>query len=100
VFVCVNERPDGAKGSCAGRGARGVLSALRSALAADPELCAKVAVTECGCLGPCLEGPTMVVYPEGVWYTGVRASDVDELVREHLAAGRTVERLRYRWPDA
>jgi len=41
-------------------------------------------------------GPLLVVYPETVWYAGVRPEDVEEIVREHLVGGRPVERLRYR----
>ena len=46
----------------------------------------------CGSLGLCGRGPNMVVYPEE-WYSGVRAEDVEELVREHFGKGRVVERL-------
>jgi (2Fe-2S) ferredoxin len=35
-----------------------------------------------------------VVYPEGIWYTYVDQDDIDEIIREHLAHGRIVERLR------
>jgi (2Fe-2S) ferredoxin len=34
-----------------------------------------------------------VVYPEGVWYTYVDRSDIDEIVDSHLKDGRVVERL-------
>ena len=95
VLVCVNRRPDGGKGSCAARGSEAVLSALRTAVALEPS----IAVTETGCLGPCLDGPTLVVYPEAVWYAGVTVDDVREIVQSHLQAGQVVERLRYRWPD-
>jgi len=44
-------------------------------------------------LGVCERGPNLVVYPEGVWYSGVRAEDVPELVESHFAQGRVVERL-------
>jgi (2Fe-2S) ferredoxin len=97
--VCVNRRPDGGKGSCAGRGSNDVAAALRAELAERPELWSEVAITESGCLGPCLFGPTLVVYPEGVWYAGVTVDDVAEIVREHLVGGRPVERLVYRWPE-
>ena len=53
---------------------------------------AEVAVTTSGCLGPCFEGPNLVVYPDGVWYQGVSVDDVDEIV-EHLAGGPVVARL-------
>ena len=100
LFVCVNERPVGGRPSCGGRA---LYEALSAAVLSRGELCARVAVTPTGCLGPCFDGPVAVVYgrdwPEGVWYAGVQASDAETIVDEHLAAGRPVERLRYRWPD-
>jgi len=96
----MNERPAGGKGSCAGRGADDLVRALTSALSEHPELWSTVSVTATGCLGPCTEGPTVVVYPEGVWYTRIAPTDVPELIREHLVGGRTVERLVYRWPES
>lgn len=45
-----------------------------------------VLVTPCGCLGPCFDGPTAVVYPDGVWYGGLTADDAPGLV-EHLMTG-------------
>ncbi|HTL99541.1 MAG TPA: methyltransferase [Candidatus Omnitrophota bacterium] len=51
-------------------------------------------MTTCGSLGLCDRGPNLVVYPEGAWYSGVRPGDVPEIVREHLRAGRAVDRLR------
>lgn len=99
-FVCVNERPAGGKGSCAGRGSEDLVHALSSALGEHPELWSTVSVTATGCLGPCSEGPTVVVYPEGIWYTRLQPTDVPELIREHLVGGRPVERLVYRWPES
>ena len=46
-----------------------------------------------GCLDACDFGPSMVVYPEGVFYGGVQLSDVDEIVKEHLINNKPVERL-------
>lgn len=96
VFVCGNERPAGAKPSCGARGSAALFTALQREIGARPVLWGSVAVTSCGCLGPCFEGPTMVVYPDGVWYAGVQAQDAAEIVQEHLEQGRPVERLRYR----
>jgi (2Fe-2S) ferredoxin len=94
LFVCQNDRPVGGRPSCAARGSGEVLAALQRAVGNDPELWGKVAVTPCGCLGPCFEGPALVVYPEGIWYAGVTPADVDELVRVHVKGGAAVERLR------
>ena len=45
-----------------------------------------VLATPCGCLGPCFDGPNAVVYPDGVWYAGLDASDADAIVA-HLLDG-------------
>jgi (2Fe-2S) ferredoxin len=42
----------------------------------------------------CSEGPVLVIYPEGTWYTYVDKDDLDEILQEHLINGRVVERLR------
>jgi (2Fe-2S) ferredoxin len=36
----------------------------------------------------------IVVYPEGIWYTYVDKTDIDEIVEEHLVNGRVVKRLK------
>ena len=46
-----------------------------------------------GCLDACAYGPSVVVYPEGVWYGHVRVEDVPEIVERHLIGGEPVERL-------
>jgi (2Fe-2S) ferredoxin len=95
VFVCTNTRPEGGRPACAGTE---IFAALQQNVARHPELWDRVAVTATGCLGPCFDGPTVVVYPEGVWYAHVRAEDAAEIVEQHLAGGRPIERLRYQWP--
>ena len=52
-----------------------------------------VVLTECGSVGFCAIGAAVMVYPDGVWYAQVRASDVPEIVEEHIVNGRVVERL-------
>jgi (2Fe-2S) ferredoxin len=73
----------------------GVHAQLKRAVA-EAGLKDRVRVNHSGCLDQCGHGPMVVVYPEAVWYAGVRPEDVAEIVREHLAGGRPVERLRYR----
>ncbi|HEY0710440.1 MAG TPA: (2Fe-2S) ferredoxin domain-containing protein [Polyangia bacterium] len=100
VFVCLNERPAGGKPSCGGGAGPAVFAALQRHVGQRPELWGKVAITSCGCLGPCFEGPTLVVYPDAVWYVGVAAADAEEIVTEHLMAGRPVARLRHHFGDS
>jgi NADP-reducing hydrogenase subunit HndC len=73
----------------------------RIAAALDEELKAQglekeVRVIRTGCFGLCALGPVVVVYPEGAFYSMVKAEDVPEIVSEHLLKGRIVKRLLYR----
>jgi (2Fe-2S) ferredoxin len=52
-----------------------------------------IVLTDCSSVGFCAIGAAVLVYPDGVWYAQVRASDVPEIVEEHLMNGRVVERL-------
>lgn len=52
-----------------------------------------VVLTECASVGFCAIGAAVMVYPDGVWYAQVRATDVPEIVEEHLINNRVVERL-------
>ncbi|MGH2517023.1 MAG: (2Fe-2S) ferredoxin domain-containing protein [Ktedonobacterales bacterium] len=73
----------------------GVHALLKKAVKATG-LSGRVRINQSGCLDQCGFGPMIVVYPENVWYWGVQPEDVDEIVREHLAGGRPVQRLLYR----
>ena len=55
----------------------------------------EVKVIKTGCFGLCALGPVVVVYPEGAFYSQVKAEDVKEIVTEHLLKGRLVKRLLY-----
>ena len=35
----------------------------------------------------------MVVYPENVWYAGLKPGDIAEIVQSHFIEGRPVARL-------
>ncbi|HTT72218.1 MAG TPA: methyltransferase [Anaeromyxobacteraceae bacterium] len=98
VFVCDQRKPEGAP-SCQARGSESVVEALRREVVAH-DLAGLVAVTPCGSLGLCENGPNLVVYPEGVWYSHVSAADVPEIVSEHFQRGRPVERLARRDEEA
>lgn len=52
-----------------------------------------IRVNNAGCLERCEFGPTMVVYPEGVWYHYETFEDVDEILNRHIIDGEYVHRL-------
>lgn len=87
MFVCRNRRPAGGRPSCDRSGARDVLRGFEGALAARTDWWGRVRITETGCLGPCFDGPTVVVYPRGRWYGGVTADDAAAILEANLAGG-------------
>ena len=54
-----------------------------------------VRINKAGCFSQCGHGPMIVVYPENVWYAGVKESDLDDILTSHIIGGLPVERLRY-----
>lgn len=92
VFCCTNERPaDNSRGSCKAKGS----ADLRNYMAARVKELSlpETRVNASGCLDRCELGPTLVIYPEGVWYTYKTKEDVDEIISTHLQNGGCVERL-------
>jgi NADH-quinone oxidoreductase subunit F len=79
-------------GGCIASGALDVSEAVREELETRG-LAGEVEVVETGCLGPCVQGPVALVYPDGVFYQNIKVDDVPEIVEEHLLKGRVVERL-------
>jgi (2Fe-2S) ferredoxin len=93
-FVCTNRRPPGVEvPSCGAQDGFEILAALREERDRRG-LAASVFITATGCLGPCpAKGGTVVVYPDGSWYTGLSIADVPEIGEQHMAGGKPVSRL-------
>ena len=85
VFICDQKKPEGVP-CCPARGAAETIEALRKEVAARG-LLDEVQITTCGSLGLCDRGPNLVVYPEGVWYSGVRAGRRSRTRRVAFCAG-------------
>ena len=58
-----------------------------------------VRINSAGCLDRCELGPSVVVYPEGVWYSVPTKEDIDEVLQKHLVEGGRVERLMLQTAD-
>jgi (2Fe-2S) ferredoxin len=93
IFFCLNERKNN-EACCAQHNAQAAFDHCKARVKelglAGP---GAVRVNKAGCLDRCAGGPVAVVYPEGVWYTYVDSSDIDEIVESHLKNGQVVERL-------
>lgn len=93
LFICCNQREAGhPRGCCDPQGQAQLQFTFKQKLALRG--CKKrVRANMSGCLDQCEHGPTVVVYPEGVWYGRVTAADVDEIIESHIVNGKPVERL-------
>ena len=95
VFFCTNQREDGSA-CCNNHDAKKARDYVKDKVKdlGISHLENKIRINSAGCMDRCEEGPVMVVYPEGTWYTYVDESDLDEIIEEHLKNGRIVERLK------
>ncbi len=95
VFFCTNQREDGSA-CCGNHGAQNARDYVKNKVKelgiANREN--SIRINSAGCMDRCDDGPVIVIYPEGTWYTYVDESDLDEIIEEHLKNGRIVERLK------
>ncbi|HUO36276.1 MAG TPA: hypothetical protein VMU43_14910 [Candidatus Acidoferrum sp.] len=93
IFICTNQRPpEVPKKSCNASGEGELARAFKDKLA-QRGMQKRVRSNKAGCLDQCEHGPTVVVYPDAVWYGTVGVEDVDEIIDSHIVGGRPVERL-------
>ena len=92
VFICINERKEGSRPSCGEARGMELVHAFKK-LIKEKGLQTTLRAQRTGCLDACETGPTIVVYPDGIYYGGVTPADVDEIVTQHLIANKPVERL-------
>jgi (2Fe-2S) ferredoxin len=92
IFCCTNTRPAGhPRGCCTEKGSEKLRNYMK---ARAKELgIADARVNAAGCLDRCELGPTMVIYPEGIWYSYRDTADIDEILEKHVIGGGRVERL-------
>jgi (2Fe-2S) ferredoxin len=93
IFICMNQREPGHPRPCCDPTGQGELQRLFKTKLAERGI-KLVRANKSGCLDQCELGPNVVVYPEGVWYGGVKPEDVDEIIESHIIGNQPVERLR------
>lgn len=93
ILICSNDRgPGHPRGSCGEKGGERLVGAMKDLIRAKG-LQGKVLVSRTGCLKHCSLGVTAAVYPENVWYAGVKDGDLEEICDAHLKRGSIVHRL-------
>ena len=94
IFVCCNQRSPGhRRGCCDPEGSE----ALRNAFKAEVKrrkLGPLVRANKAGCLEQCEHGPTVAIYPRGIFYGGVTLADVPRIIQSTVIEGRILDDLR------
>lgn len=88
ILVCTGEH-------CRRRGGKKLCKAFRGALEEAGQK-RTVGVLAVDCLDQCGHGPLAVVYPDRVWYAGLREEDAQEIVDRHITAGKPVTACLHR----
>lgn len=97
VFICTNQRAATADRPSCGEAHGLELVKEFKRLIKEKNLATEMRAQKTGCFDICDFGPTVVVYPEAVWYVNVQLNDVAEIVESHLENNVPVERLRKRF---
>jgi (2Fe-2S) ferredoxin len=93
VFVCMQSRPPGhPRPSCAQKKCNEVAEEFFNQLQ-QRQLFEKIQVANTSCLGPCSEGPSVLIYPEGIMYGQVKKEDVAKIFDQHLLNNQPIEDL-------
>ena len=93
IFVCCNQREPGHKRGCCDPDGSGELRDCFKKELKRHKLGPLVRANQAGCLDQCELGPTVVIYPQGIWYGGVSLKDVPRIIEETVIGGRILPDL-------
>lgn len=93
LFFCTNLREEGSNRDCCAKSGAADLLDYAKMRTHEMGLKGKVRVNKSGCIDACQYGPSVVVYPDDVWYQPRTKEDVEEILTEHVQNNRIVKRL-------
>ena len=93
IFICNNKRTDDdPRNSCSLRGSDDLINYAKKRIH-ELGLKGVVRVNKAGCLDACNHGPTMVVYPDDIWYSPKTKKDIEEIITSHIQNNDIADRL-------
>ncbi|MEX0676345.1 MAG: (2Fe-2S) ferredoxin domain-containing protein [Pirellulales bacterium] len=93
IFVCCNTREPGHTRGCCDPDGNGKLRECFKTELKRRQLTPQVRANQSGCLDQCELGPTVVIYPQAIWYGHVTPDDVPRIIAETILCGRVLEDL-------
>lgn len=89
VLLCTgNTCCDADSGAAAWNKLKSILKDRQLSLSEGPNACYR---TKVNCLRVCHEGPILVVYPEGFWYSNMTEDRIERFVEEQLVQGTPIQ---------
>lgn len=93
IFVCCNQRSPGhSRGCCDPEGSEKLRNLFKSEVKRRG-LQPLVRANKAGCLDQCERGPTVVIYPQAIWYGGVQPEDVPRIIERTVIGGEVIPEL-------
>jgi (2Fe-2S) ferredoxin len=92
LFVCCNQRDSRSRKCCDPDGSEALRSRFKKEIK-KRKLGPLVRANKAGCLDQCELGPTVVIYPQEIWYGGVKLEDVPRIIDETIIGGRVLPDL-------
>lgn len=89
ILICADKRD----GGCLSKGSKDVQKTFQHAVIEDH--LDKVKVSAVNSLGFCERGPTVVVYPEGIWYEDLTPAKAEDIIEGHIRAGEPLSEYRF-----
>ncbi len=93
IFICTNQRSsENPRGCCDCEGTGKLRAAFKAGLK-ERQLGPLVRANQAGCLEQCEHGPTIAIYPQGIFYGGVTPADVPRILDETVIGGKILDDL-------
>lgn len=92
IFCCINQRDENFRKSC-GNCASGELAKYMKKKCKAMGINKSIRVNTSSCLNRCEEGPVMVIYPEGIWYSFNSEKDIDRIIDHSIMSNKIVNDL-------
>lgn len=98
ILICGNTRAPGHRRGCCDLDGRQTLREAFKRELKKANAGPLVRANHTGCLDHCEHGPTVVIYPQGIWYGRVRIEDVPRIVARTILQGEVLNDLQI--PDS
>lgn len=93
MFICCNKKSD--ETGCGALGGDDAFAFAKKYLKSlDSWGEGKYRASKSACLGRCTDGPICVVYPEGIWYTYIDETDIQQIIDEYIINDKVVKHLQ------